>query len=249
MRSRIASVVPKGYKGKVNLCTGLPIATIADHSEALMKRLVGKHVFKIGKVAYSIELNETKDRLKIVPQVVGLYFYEMSQKIERPGKIAYFDFGTFTYGVGFIDDYAFSSYRSSGGEIGGAQLSDKLAELVEQHKSVKLDKDSARKALASGEVVLKGRSHDLLELIEMAAAELMSEPLQALKKLWGGAGDVTPIVGGGHGEHFYSVVKEHFVSAKKIESQQRGMFDVARGYHAYLQTKLPSSKKVRSEAA
>lgn len=248
MYASIAKVVPKGYKGKLNLCTGLPIATISEYSTELLKRLVGKHQFKIGPDSYHIEINDTKNRLKIIPQALGLYFFELSQKINREGKVAYFDFGTFTYGIGFIDNNKFSAYRSKGGEIGGAQLSRRLGELVLEHKHFKLDQDAAKRALAESKITLNGRCHDLSELIELAASNLMNDVLVELKDKWGGALDVTPVVGGGHGEHFYGIVKEHFLSAVKVNSDDRGMFDVVRGYQAYHQSLLAIKKKTNKAA-
>lgn len=117
MYNAMAKVLPKGYEGKVSLCTGLPQALFVEHKSTLAKRLARKHRFTVNGEEFKVFIRLAD--VSVLPQVMGLFIsrMELDRSLQHQ-KVAVIDVGTFTTDWTIVDQCKTLHWASGGAPIG-----------------------------------------------------------------------------------------------------------------------------------
>lgn len=231
----IAAASPRGYRGRVALCVGLPQAYFAKDRPVLEKRLVGKHSFSVGSSTFEIEVARSK--LWIIPQSMGVFFHKVSEDAAAAmnDQIGVVDVGTYTTGYSMVVNGRFHEPKSGGIELGIANLTDDLAAYIRRHHDgLNLPRATVTKALIRGKLRLHGKTQSLRRVVPEIADRLTDELVDALTAAWGDdSATASILVAGGGAPYVLKSMQRRWPHAALV-SEKTSERVVVDGYFAYL---------------
>ncbi|GAA5143571.1 ParM/StbA family protein [Thalassotalea piscium] len=253
--SAIAYLYPEGFKGNLNLVTGLPIKKYNTEASNFKNKITGIHKFSTPKYNYEIEFDNKTT--VILPQVVGLHFANM---LHNKGnwsevKIGYIDPGTQTTGWAVMDEGVFQSVLSDGENIGLVKLAKEIKGYLRDRFEYETPDDTQiLKALTKGyiEVRNNGKKENvcLVEIANQYVPKVYGKMIDKIHQHWKGAKDMDIIVSSGGGKYLIDTLSRKFdgcnllhpdtKTAKKNNQKKEAIFDVVEGYAVYAENALRS---------
>lgn len=228
----MAEVLPEGYNGKVNLCTGLPQALYAKYHPRLVKRLAITHKFSVNGIGYCVHIRAPN--ITVMPQVMGLFLSRMSKnKALQIQKVGLVDVGTYTTGWTMVEDCKTIQWASGGTSVGVSNvirgLSDYLGKTLRMH----LTDAAITDAIRFKSVKNQNREIDLREPIDDIVFQHAEAMTEELSDLWRGGKDSNIIIGGGGAQLFAPTFSVKFPHAQIIEDDEP-VYSIVDGYYTYM---------------
>lgn len=238
----IGRLNPKGFKGELTLCTGLPLKFYKEDNDGLRKRLTGRHVFMVGGRPFDIEIH--KEGLWTLPQAAGLFFNDVKKDQTRlHRRSGYFDWGTFTTGFAMFDGSEFVPWQSDGEPVGASALVEKLRQYCREQYQFTPMHQIALQFILDKTIRYEGQEVPIHDLLRRFSREVAKPLLDRVFDTLGGGKDARIVVGGGCGGEFVHAVQERFPHAVPSDSGDNPMFDVVDGYYEYMKAKIIVKRK------
>lgn len=248
--SAIAKLHPKGFKGSMNIVTGLPIKTFREKVNSYKAKLVGKHAFRSNDCDYEVEIIE--DKTIVLPQVIGLHFSNMLENRKskvnwQAVKVGYIDPGTETIGFAVMEDGRYQDILSGGENTGLVKLARVLMKALKEgeHGWCPKDESDMLKALYKGYVEIfddgTPKTIDLIEFSRQYTPNVYASALESIKSKWSSGKDMRIILGSGGGIYLDNFVKKTYPHAELLNKRvkknettnEKDIFDVVEGYATY----------------
>lgn len=228
----MAKVLPKGYEGKVSLCTGLPQALFLQHREKLAKRLARKHRFTVNGDEFKLYIRMSD--IRILPQVMGLFISRLDlDRSLQYQKVAVIDVGTYTSDWTIVDQCKTLHWASGGAPIGISNVIEGIREYLSEEHRNRCSYAVAAKAVRERQIRSGERMIDLADHIDKIAFANSELLLASLSEHWGDGKDSKIIVGGG-GCHVYAPAIRSCLAHAEVIADKDPMYSIVDGYHSYL---------------
>ncbi len=214
--------------GEVHLVTGVPQAVYRSHAAKIGRILAGEHHAVIyGK---EFHINVLHDDAMVLPQAAGgLYYWlstheDMQELVQAKTLIAGIDVGTYTTGYAVLRGVDPVPALSGGVKIGMSTVASRLSSKISQKFDIPQDREEAMQYLERRrKVFLKGKMHDLSDLIAESVLEIVSPFLQQLSDQWNTTSEKMFIsVYGGGANDFYPAIVRKFPHAVLVDAKESG---------------------------
>jgi hypothetical protein len=249
--SVFANLHPDGYKGQVNVVSGLPMARFASHQKTHKKMFVGTHVFSTSKAKYELIIDD--NNIEVLPQCIGLHFSNISNNREvKWGEhiVGYIDPGTHTTDFACVDNGAYMNVKSSGEDVGLYKLAKAMKPILEEQYSWTPDDNELLASLRKGVVLMHGdkpETIDLREIAQICVPKVYAKLFDSIEAYWGNARSMHVLISSGGGHYILDHLKKRFPHAALLNKPKRGkekealndaIFDVVDGYAIYGKAKF-----------
>lgn len=228
----MAKVLPKGYEGKVSLCTGLPQALFLEHKDTLAKRLARKHRFTVNGDEFKVFIRLAD--VRVLPQVMGLFIsrLEIDRSLQHQ-KVAVIDVGTYTSDWTIVDQCKTLHWASGGAPIGLSNVIEGIRRYLSDEHRNRCSYAVAAKAVRERKIRSGDRIIELADHIDKIAFENSETLLASLSENWGDGKDSKIIIGGG-GCHVYAPAIRSCLAHAEVIADDEPMYSIVDGYHSYL---------------
>jgi len=232
MFAAVAEGVAPQYRGKIRLCTGLPQALYGEHRDALTKRLIGTHCFKVNDIPYKITIR--REDLFVMPQVMGLFLSRLAENRSlQKDRVAVLDVGTYTSDWTIVENLATVQWASGGMAVGVSNVVEDISKYLENVYRAQCSYVAVSNAIRYGEILIKERRVDLRDHIRQSVHDIAGPLVDAVYKQWRGAPDAHVIVGGGGARLFGPTVRTLIPHTTVIQDAEP-IYSVVEGYYSYL---------------
>jgi plasmid segregation protein ParM len=230
----LAALHEIGASGEVKLVTGLPVSWYGDR-EKLARSLRGPHVHSVNGEEHQVTISE----VLVIPQPFGSFFRMLLSGTGRlpdesipltRQRVAVIDVGTHTTDYALADALRYVEPKSSSIEVAMGRVYELVQRAVgEQIREI--DFQEAEEAVQTGEVLMRGRPHDVSSFVDEAVAQVGAQIVGQARTLWGTGDDLASVLlTGGGAEIFLATVRAAYPHAHIMPEPQMANAD---GFYRY----------------
>jgi plasmid segregation protein ParM len=229
-----AAMVELGMRGRLSLCTGLPVDWFADRKE-LEKLLLGEHTFEVDGDSWTVRVC----RVAVVPQPFGSFFDQVldgdGKLINAPfvrGKVGILDVGTFTCDLALSDGLEYVAKSSGSKTVAMSTVWRQVRDGIRERHGLEYDLHQIDHILRNGQTVtVQGQDQDIGDLVQPAVDALAQQVLAFARDLWGRARDFKRILLTGGGAYYIAeTIKQVYPHALVLSEPHTGN---SRGFLKY----------------